>query len=175
MRAKVEGFFPLPLYELLPRCGLIVGCTGQTSIRLPDMEYIKDGAILVSASSKDIEFAIKDFEQNCVSVELVNDVTQKYTQKSGKQFYVLHNGMPINFRDKSILGTMLDMIYCELFVCMREVAEGNVSNGLYHSPPPIQDEVAKVWLMNHSPSFSDHEEDKVWDYPESMKLGLPKK
>lgn len=175
MRAKVEGFFPLPLYELLNQCDLIVGATGQTSIRLVDMEHIKNGAVLVSASSKNIEFALDDFESNCVSIEQINEVTRKYTQNNGKHFYVFYNGTPINFRDKSILGTILDMIYSELFVCMRELTTGKYSNGLHHSPPHIQDEVAKAWLMSHSPSFSSHIEDKIWDYPESLKLGMPKK
>lgn len=174
MRAKVEGFFPLPLHELLPKCDVIVGCTGQTSIRLVDMDFIKDGAMLVSASSKNIEFALDDFKANCTAVVAVNEVTQKYTKKNGKIFYVLNNGTPINFRDKSILGTILDMIYCELFVCMREVADGNIENGLHHSPPYVQDEVAKAWLKEHSPVFAGHKDEKVWDYPESLKFGLPK-
>lgn len=175
MRAKVEGFFPLPLHELLQRCDLIVGATGQTSIRLPDMEHIRNGAMLVSASSKNIEFALSDFEANCASVEEVNAVTKKYTQKNGNFFYVLNNGTPINFRDKSILGTILDMIYCELFVCMRELVDGNVTSGLHHSPPYVQDEVAKAWVKNHSPTFSKYPNEKIWDYPDSLELGKPKK
>lgn len=175
MRAKVEGFFPLPLHELLQQCDLVVGATGQTSIRLADMEHIKHGAILVSASSKNIEFALEDFEKNCSTVTKVNDVTTAYTQKNGKIFYVLNDGTPINFRDNSILGTILDMIYSELFVCMREVASGKVSIGLHHSPPYIQDEVAKAWVGKHSPAFSSYRDEKIWDYPESLKLGMPKK
>lgn len=175
MRAKVEGFFPLPLHELLQRCDLIVGATGQTSIRLPDMEHIKNGAMLVSASSKNIEFALSEFEANCTSVEQVNTVTKKYTQKNGNIFYILNDGTPINFRDKSILGTILDMIYCELFICMRELVDGKVENGLHHSPPYIQDEVAKAWVKKHSPTFSKYPDEKIWDYPESLELGKPKK
>lgn len=175
MRAKVEGFFPLPLHELLERCDLIVGATGQTSIRLPDMEHIKHGAILVSASSKNIEFALEDFEKHCSSVEKINDVTTMYTQNNGNVFYILNNGTPINFRDKSILGTILDMIYCELFVCMREVVSGKLENGLHHSPPHVQDEVAKAWVKKHSPTFSEYSDEKIWEYPESLKLGMPKK
>ena len=175
MRAKVEGFFPLPLHELLPTCDLVVGATGQTSIRLVDMEHIKHGASLVSASSKDIEFALDDFKKHCASVERVNSVTEKYTQENGKVFYVLNNGTPINFRDKSILGTILDMIYCELFVCMRELVKSKFSKGLHHSPPYIQDEVAKAWVNNHSPLFSKYPDEKIWNYPDSLDLGRPQK
>ena len=173
MSAKVEGFFPRPLHDLLPEAELVVGCSGQTSIRLVDMPFIKDGAILVSASSKAVEFALMDFEREC-TVEKFSDVVWRFTQKSGKRFYVLIQGTPVNFRDGSILGTILDMIYCELFVCMREVAAKKAPVGLSKSPPAIQDEVAKAWMRAHSDDFPSALDDKVWDYPESLKLGLPK-
>lgn len=173
MSAKVEGFFPMPLHELLPESDLVLGCTGQTSIRLVDMPFLKDGAILASASSKDVEFALDDFKRECV-VEQFSDLVWRFTQPNGKKFYVLLNGTPINFRDGSILGTILDMIYCELFVCMREVATKKAPIGLSKSPPPIQDEVAKAWLKHHSDDFIKAIDDKVWAYPDSLKLGLPK-
>jgi adenosylhomocysteinase len=174
MRAKVEGFSPLPLHELLPNSDLVVGATGQTSIRLVDMAHIKDGAILASASSKDVEFALDDFEKACAKVEDLSDVIRRFTQKDGSTFHVLYKGTPINFRDKSILGTILDMIYCELFVCMRFVAAGKAAVGLGKSPAAIQDEVAKAWMRAHSEDFSNAPKDKVWTYPDSLKLGLPK-
>ncbi len=173
MSAKVEGFFPLPLHDLLPESDLVVGCTGQTSIRLVDMPFIKDGAILVSASSKAVEFALADFEREC-KVEKYSDIVWRFVQPSGKHFYVLLQGTPVNFRDGSILGTILDMIYCELFVCMREVAAKRAPIGLSKSPAPVQDEVAKAWMKAHSDDFPKAHDDKVWDYPESLKLGLPK-
>lgn len=172
MSAKVEGFFPCPLHQLLPDADIVVGCTGQTSIRLVDMPYIKDGAVLASASSKSVEFALPDFEKAC-SVEKFSDLIWRFTQPNGKKFYVLLQGTPINFRDGSILGTILDMIYCELFVCMREVAAGRAPIGLSKSPPPIQDEVSKAWLKEHSEDFRKFDTDKAWDFPESLKLGLP--
>jgi adenosylhomocysteinase len=173
MSAKVEGFFPMPLHDLLPESDLVVGCTGQTSIRLVDMPFIKDGAILVSASSKAVEFALADFEREC-TVEKFTDIIWRFTQPNGKKFYVLLKGTPVNFRDGSIVGTILDMIYCELFVCMREVAAKRAPIGLTKSPPPVQDEVSKAWLKAHSEDFPKAADDKVWDYPESLKLGLPK-
>lgn len=173
MSAKVEGFFPRPLHSLLPECDLVLGCTGQTSVRLVDMPFIKDGAILASASSKAIEFALADFEAQC-TVEKFSDVVWRFTQPNRKRFFLLLQGTPVNFRDGSILGTILDMIYCELFLCMREVAAKRAPIGLSKSPGPIQDEVAKAWLRAHSEDFPNAADDKIWEYPDSLKLGLPK-
>ena len=173
MRAKVEGFFPLPLHDLLARSELVIGCTGQTSVRLIDMQQIRDGAVMASASSKTVEFALEEFKEHCASVEVIDDVVTKFTRKNGKTFFVLYDGAPINFRDKSILGTILDMIYCELFVCMREVANGKVKRDLHRSPPAVQNEIAKAWLGKHSRVFTKYKDEKVWDYPKSLDLGLP--
>jgi adenosylhomocysteinase len=174
MSAKVEGFFPRPLHSALAESDLVVGCTGQTSIRLFDMEHIKDGAILASASSKEIEFALADFAKTC-TVDRFSDVIWRFRQPSGKHFFVLTKGTPVNFRDGSILGSILDMIYCELFACMVEVATRRAPMDLSHSPPPIQDKVAKAWLAAHAPDFKREGDDKVWEYPKSLALGLPPK
>ncbi|WP_145144453.1 NAD(P)-dependent oxidoreductase [Roseomonas gilardii] len=172
MRANAEGFNPVPLHLLLPRVDLVVGCTGQTSVRRVDMDFLKDGCILASASSKDIEFDLKGFAANC-KVETFDEITKRYVTPAGKAFYVLLDGTPINFRDGSMLGTILDMIYSELFVCMRLVANGLAPVDLSNSPPEVQNEVAKAWLRAHSKEFEQAGNDKVWDYPESLKLGLP--
>ncbi|MEQ1515905.1 MAG: NAD(P)-dependent oxidoreductase [Usitatibacteraceae bacterium] len=173
MRARVEGFFPAPLKSVLAEADLVVGCTGQTSVRLVDMEHIKDGCVLASASSKDYEFDLKGFASVC-QVDKIDSVTARYRQPNGKSFYILLDGTPINFRDGSILGTILDMIYCELLVCMRYVAEGKAPVDLSNSPPAVQNEVAKAWLRAHSEDFAEATDDKVWTYPESLQLGMPK-
>lgn len=167
MRAKVEGFFPLPLNELLSKSEIIIGATGRTSIRLEDMEFIKDGAILASASSKNIEFALDDFGSKC-EIEVINDVVDRYTTPNGKHFFIINKGLPINFRDKSIIGTLLDMIYSELFVCMREIVEGKIQPGLNHSGSHIQNEVAKEWMNARSTVFRNSPSDKIWNYPNSL-------
>ena len=170
--AKVEGYHPLPLHNLLSQAEIIVGCTGQTSIRAVDIPFIRDGAILASASSKDIEFALLDFSKTC-KVDKQNELIWKYIQPNGKSFYVLYKGSPVNFRDRSILGSVLDLIYSELFVCIREVAEGRAPIDFQMSPPSIQNEVGKVWLRVHSAEYKAATDDKIWDYPESIALGLP--
>ena len=170
--AQVLGFFPRPLKALLEQSQIVVGCTGQTSVRLVDMPHIRDGALLVSASSKQVEFAVADFAEHC-EVSKRSELVTKYVQKeNGKTFYILNEGKPVNFRDHSIIGTILDLIYSELFLCMREIATGRVTPGLSHSPGAIHNEVSSVWLHNHSDEFSLDVDDKVWSFPDSLKLGL---
>jgi adenosylhomocysteinase len=172
IRAKVDGFFPAPLHPLLREAELIIGCTGQTSLRLPDLGSIKDGAILVSASSKDIEFDIKGFAGKARVVDVTGDkLVQRFDLDGGLHFYLLNQGTPINFRDKSVIGAILDLVYSELFVCIRQVAEGRAERGLHSAAADVQDEVAKAWLRVHSPTFAGSPDDKIWNYPASLELG----
>jgi adenosylhomocysteinase len=163
MRAKMGGFFPLPLDSLLATSEVIIGATGRTSITAKDMDNIKDGAILVSASSKDVEFTIHDFRKLCM-VEEVNDATDRFVAPSGKHFFLLNKGFPINFRDKSIIGTLVDMIYSELFLCMKEVIEGKIQPDIHHSGEHIQLEVSKYWMRSHSEIFRTATSDKMWNF-----------
>ncbi|MBI4090845.1 MAG: hypothetical protein HY422_02375 [Candidatus Komeilibacteria bacterium] len=146
IKAKVEGFFSRrSLTDLLQECNLVVGCTGKTSIFASDVPSIRTGAILASASSKDVEFDIAGFGKLCSAVDL-NDAVRRYTKANGDSFYLLHKGFPINFRDFSIIGPALDLIYGELVTCMRHLRDKRVSNGLHRSTPEIQAEVANTWL-----------------------------
>jgi adenosylhomocysteinase len=169
--AQVEGFYPLPLHDLLAVSEVVIGCTGQTSIRAEDMPFIRDGTILASASSKDVEFALSDFEKACKKTERVNDTFWKYTQQDDRVFYILYRGSPVNFRDRSIIGTTLDLIYSELFIGIREIAARRAQKDLHHSSEEFQNEVAKAWLRTHTPAFDTAGSDKIWTYPESLDLG----
>ena len=151
--AQVLGFFPRPLKALLEQSQIVVGCTGQTSVRLVDMPHIRDGALLVSASSKQVGFAVADFAEHC-EVSKRSELVTKYVQKeNGKTFYILNEGKPVNFRDHSIIGTILDLIYSELFLCMRKIATGRVTPGLSHSPGAIHNEVSSVCFITIRTSF----------------------
>lgn len=146
IKAKVEGFFARrSLNHLLQECNLVVGCTGKTSIFASDIASIKHETILASASSKDLEFDLAGFGQTCAWVDLTS-VVRRYTKANGDAFYLLNKGLPINFRDLSILGPILDLIYGELVICMRYLKDRRIPNGLHRSLPEIQAEVANTWL-----------------------------
>lgn len=171
IRARLEGHRISPLRKLLAESDLIVGCTGKTSVRAEEIPYIRDRAILVSASAKNEEFDLLAFAKHCERKEISN-VVWHYTQKDGRSFYLLNQGTPVNFRDRSVLGYILDMIYSELFLCMHSVAYGVLSPGLQHSPLSIHSEVARTWLQVYEPSFAEASEDKVWNYPDSLEMAL---
>jgi adenosylhomocysteinase len=171
IRARFEGLRISPLAQLLSESELIIGCTGKTSVREEDIPHIRDHAILVSGSAKNEEFDLDAFDKVCSREEL-SGVVWRYKQPDGRCFYVLNQGTPVNFRDRSILGYILDMIYSELFLCMELIANGNLSKGLQHSPAIIHTEVAKTWLEIYESAFSKDDNEKLWKFPESLSRAL---
>lgn len=171
IRARFEGYQISPLNKLLAESDLIVGCTGKTSIRDEEIPYIRNNAILVSASAKNEEFDLIAFENHCIC-EKLSPIVWKYTQKDNKCFYLLNGGTPVNFRDKSILGNILDMIYSELFLCMAMLVNEGSEKGLQHSPGKIHTEVAQTWLQVYESSFTTNPDDKIWSFPKSLERAL---
>lgn len=167
IRARFEGYGIMPLRQLLETSDLVIGCSGKTSVRREDVKNIRHNCVLVSASSKQVEFEVAAFEEDC-SAELLSPLVKRYVKKDGNSFYLLNNGAPINFRDNSVLGSILDMVYSELFLCMNLLAQGGVSQGLHLSPPALHAAVGKAWLSAYSDEFYCDQEDRLWSFPKTM-------
>lgn len=126
--ARVEGYKTGDLVELVSEADIIIGASGSTSLSGEIFEEIKDGAILASGSSRDIEFDVKNLMDNyCIEK---NDLIWKCGNKKGNTFFVLNEGKPVNFRDLGILGPYLDLVFGELFYSMLKVGTNHVENGL---------------------------------------------
>ncbi len=171
IRARFEGYRIAPLGQILAESDLVIGCTGKTSVREEEIPYIRHNAILVSASAKNEEFDLVAFENHC-TLEKISPIIWRYTQSDGRYFYVLNGGTPINFRDRSILGNILDLIYSELFLCMAMLVKEGCDRGLQHSPSKIHTEVTQTWLEIYEPSFRAFPQDKIWSFPESLTRAL---
>jgi adenosylhomocysteinase len=156
MQARTEGFIVGPLNLLLSKADIIIGATGHCSVNASDIRSIKSGAVVASASSKQVEFDVNSMN-NFYEIENVGPHIDKYY--CGEQhFYLLSNGYPINFRDNSILGPILDAIYSELFLCIREIMEQRVPVGLVDSWPALHEEVAEAWCNTYLDSYKGNGE-----------------
>jgi adenosylhomocysteinase len=175
MLAYAEGYYPMPLKKMLGEVDILIGCSGRRSVRVSDIPDLKDGIILCSGASKDVEFDLKGFAEVC-DIEDVEKggagkcPIQKYTVKeTGKKFYVLKNGTPIDFLDMALQGAILDCTCSELFACMKELATNPHAAGIIPLTDKLQILVAQKWLKIHSEVFSltIAESDKAFSFPES--------
>jgi S-adenosylhomocysteine hydrolase len=175
MLAYGRGFYPMPLKQLLQESSIIMGCSGRRSVRVADLDDIKEGALLCSASSKDIEFDLKGFAELCDVVDLTAQFQgacpiERYTvRRTGKSFYILKNGTPIDFLDLPLQGAVLDCTFSELFVCMRELARHTHQPGLSELADLLQVQVAQKWLPAYMETFAQAEDgtDKTFHFPDS--------
>ncbi|MCR8852712.1 NAD(P)-dependent oxidoreductase [Lysinibacillus fusiformis] len=175
MLAYAKGYFPLPLAQLLSESDIVMGCSGRRSIRVADLDDLKNGIILCSASSKDIEFDLKGFAEVCdiedIQIEESGKCSiQKYTVRASKKyFYVLKHGTPINFLDRPLQGAILDCTCSELFMCMKELASKSHQPGIISLTDNLQIAVAKKWLKTYLDIFNTitAEKDKVFFFPDS--------
>ena len=171
--AQFHGYHTVPKRQIFMQNDLIVGCSGRTTIKAEDVPYLKHHAILVSTSAKDDEFDLRGFDEVATKVE-INEHLWHYTTSDDKCFYVLNRGTPVNFRDRSILGSALDLMYSELFLSMWLVANRKIPPGLQKSPTFIQDEVAKSWMSVYNTAFSEDETEMMWSYPASLNHSIPR-
>lgn len=175
MLAFGRGYDPLPLAQLLRESDIVMGCSGRRSIRVDDLHDIKEGSILCSGSSKNIEIDLVGFKKVCDVVDITPSgaaacPVEKYTvRKTGKSFYILNHGTPIDFLDTPLQGSILDCTCSELFVCMREMAGGKLKPGIVELTDNLQVLVAKKWLRIQTETFGNPRaaHDKALHFPES--------
>lgn len=155
MLAHVQGFDPRPLAHLLSTVDVVVGCSGRCSVTAADVPSMKDGLILCSGSSKDVEFDLVGFRALCDVTRLDGPcpVEQYTVRTTGRCFYLLDHGTPIDFLDNPLQPPMLDCTYAQLFACMRELAAGDRPAGLTSLSPHWQSALAKRWLPLYVPAY----------------------
>jgi len=61
--AASQGFTCLDVQQLLHSCNAIVGATGVGCLEKKHLRAIKDGALLCSASSRNLEFPMRDIKR----------------------------------------------------------------------------------------------------------------
>lgn len=149
MQATVQGYVTGERNLLLGRADVIIGATGRCSIDVDAARQIRNGAVVASGSSRQVEVDIAGMNSAFSRVRLSSSVDMYRHER--RQFYLLAQGCPVNFRDCSVLGQILDGIYSELFLCIREIACGRVDVGLHQTTSPLHNEVAQAWCKAYLP------------------------
>lgn len=146
-KAALDGFADTPRDRLVAESDVLLGVSGHCSIGGEDFAGVRPGTILASGSSKRIEIDLATLEENARLTGEV-DLIKEY-RLDGKAIFLLNDGMPINFLEQSILGRVLDLVYTELYMCIREIAMGDVDPGLGNLDVSRQREIAQTWRHLH--------------------------
>jgi adenosylhomocysteinase len=148
-KAAMDGFATPRRDDLLTESDVLLGVSGARSLPASDLDGIRDGAILASGSSKQVEIDIDCFRERW-DLLWEEDAVALY-ERAGRRLWLLNDGMPVNFLEQSVLGSVLDLVYTELYMCIRELALGRCEPGLAQLDIASQREIADVWRGIHWP------------------------
>lgn len=116
LTARFNGFITDSLENLLRESDIVIGATGRVPIKREGILKLKNNAILVNASSKQLEFDIKDLERLSIR-KTRTDIGTKYELANGNNVFLLADGFPVNFfSSESVPGKIIDLILTLLFL-----------------------------------------------------------
>ena len=124
---------------------VIFGATGNRSVTAEDLPLLRNGAILVSCSSRDVEFdlqAISDLYETRGSVDGIEAFCRKR-----KTLYLVFQGYPVNFRDGAVIGPALALVQAEIIVALKHLLAAKAQAGLQELPNQQLEELAQAWLQ----------------------------
>jgi adenosylhomocysteinase len=108
---------------------------------------LKDGVVLLSGSSKQVELDVQALDLH--GSLMIEQPPVKHYEMHGRNVFLLNDGQPINFLEQSVLGRVLDLVYTELYMCVRELSLGDAPAGLGRLDMNRQREIAEVWRTYH--------------------------
>jgi adenosylhomocysteinase len=146
-KAAMDGFADASRQDLIQRSDLLLGVSGNCSIGAEDLMQAPANCIIASGSSKQIEIEIAALEGHSY-MDIDSGLVRRFNI-AGKDLFLLNQGMPVNFLEQSILGRVLDLVYTELYMCIREIALENAEPGLGSLTTAQQRDIAQCWYRAH--------------------------
>lgn len=141
--AMNSGFTVLDRSKALSKADVIIGCTGNRSIDIEDMHILKDGCLLISGSSKQIEFPYKDLNKYIVSSK--GSLPVEEINYMGKIIRIAYKGQPINFYYDFSLGNVFAVPMSALVQSVIWGLSYNIKIGLHDLPMDQQKQVADAF------------------------------
>lgn len=144
--ALSEGFQTPDKDFALGKAELIFGSTGNTSITQNDYHRIKDQAILISCSSKKIEFELDYLALN-FNEEIINPQIKKYSSNT-KSFFIASEGQPINLaNEKELVGPIISLVHGEILLAIKYLLSDNeIPIGFSQIPENDRITLATHWI-----------------------------
>jgi adenosylhomocysteinase len=127
---------------------LIIGVTGDIkhSINFKEFKTLKDKTILISGSSKSIEFDLDSFNKYIIEKNR-NENFNTYKYKN-KIITIANKGEPINLKYSQVPTYILDLVYSGLFKCINEIAtnQRNLKIGLQGLSEKNENDIVKNYI-----------------------------
>lgn len=136
-----EGFSVGKREELLLKSDVIFGATASKSISMKiDYKFLKEGTILVSCSSRQVEFSMEECEliPHSKNIDVI--------KINRKKFFLLAQGYPINFIGNFLIGPMIRAMHAEILFAIHHLLRIAEQYGLAVIPIEERTVIAQLWL-----------------------------
>lgn len=143
--ALCEGYQIPSLDKSLHNSEVILGTTGNYSINSSNIDKIKPGSILVSCSSKQLEFDM-DFIKKHFNQANINNSIDKFWNKE-TSFYIVGDGLPINFVEKKYLSSpIISLLHGETLLAVCNLIELNLPNSIIEVNQTQKNQLCESWI-----------------------------
>jgi len=142
--AMADGFGVPERRSSLGAADVVFGATGNRSLAGEDFSILKDGCILVSCSSRDLEFDLEVLNDR-YEVQALTDEIALYTQPN-RTLILLGGGRPVNFLDAAVIGPVLALPQAGLITAIGELWTSRHVKGLRGLSADAQERLAAHWL-----------------------------
>ena len=153
IRAFFDGFIVARMDACLEACEIIIGATGKTTITKEVIKHLRDGALIASASSCDVEIDVSYLYREAEGHEITPSIKvyecNNHTENK-KRIILLNEGKPINFLERSVPTEAMDLIMSEIFMCICELVSKDYSNKIHSLSTSLQRDIADRWLEIHT-------------------------
>ena len=146
IEAASQGFTCLDLQQLLDSCDAIVGATGVGRLEKKHLRAIKDGALLCSASSRNLEFPMRDIRTLREGEADLSPHVREFRFKWRKCVRVSSDGFPVNFRTLSLPSSFGDLMFCQVVKGMAAIATHALCAGIHRLTKQDEEEIAEIWF-----------------------------
>ncbi|HEY9886442.1 MAG TPA: adenosylhomocysteinase [Vampirovibrionales bacterium] len=174
LEAKMDGFEVAPINEIAHLGDLFITLTGSYHvIDMPQMELMKDGAIICNSGHFDVEINIQGLKEASESCEVVRPFVEKYNLKNGKSICVLGEGRLINLAAaEGHPSAVMDLSFANQALAIEYLVknEGKLDSKVYKLPSHLDAELAALKLHTMGIKI-DKASDEMSHYMNSWNIG----
>lgn len=106
-KALAKGYPQTSREDALKEVDLVIGCSGNLSVSLDDIGLLKESALLVSGSSRQVEFPYHELLPS--KVEFETPAPLEKFKVGSKSFFVAYKAQPLNFFYDIAIGEVFDI------------------------------------------------------------------
>lgn len=158
MEARLAGYEAAVAPRGLERAELVVGATGRLSVTRAVLERLPDGAMVASASSRQIEIDVAWLRGHGVESAGEGVEICRVPDATGRRraLLLINQGYPANFLpgSASVADEVVECILAELIVLQQALARRPFAPGLHRISPAQEAAVARLWIDQRDAPFA---------------------